>query len=199
MEVQIDTLIEKVKNYGIEEGKKHAEGIIAEAQKKADAIMQEARQEATHIVENAQSEAHVLEKRGKDALIQAHRDLLLVVKSDLEKILRAFFERKTRDVLTTESLKEIITQALSKWDFGNEKNIFLSLSKEDAQRITQSAIEGLLKEKGEKITIQSSDKVLSGFMVSREGDGVLQFDFTERALSQSLTEFLTPTLRELLQ
>lgn len=199
MEVQIDTLIEKVRQHGIVEGEKKAEEIQDEAQRKADALVASAKEEARSIIAEAQVHAEALEKRGKDALSQAHRDLLLTIKEDIRQLLSRFISQEMRGVLSGASLQGVLEQVLSKWSFGKDENVFISLSESDVKNIIHESLHGALQAQGATITLQSHASISGGFRIARKSDGALQFDFTDETLSQSLVSFLTPKLQELLK
>ncbi len=193
MEVQIDTLIEKVKQHGIIEGEKKAEKVLSDAQNEARSIVASAKQEAQAIISEAQANAQALERRGKDALSQAHRDLLLTVKEDIKQLLNKFISQEMQGALSGASLQSVLEKALSQWKFGNDANVFISLSESDAKNIIHQALQGAT------VTLQSQSSITGGFRIARESDGALQFNFTDEALSQSLMSFLTPKLQELLK
>ncbi len=199
MEIQIDTLIEKVKQHGIKEGEKKAGETLQEAKREAEAIVASAKKEAQSIVAEATTNAEALEKRGKDALLQAHRDILLTVKEDIKQLLSAFISQEMRNALSGSALQSVLEGALSKWSFGNDANVFISLSEADAKKIVSEALQGALQAQGGTVTLQSHASISGGFRIARKSDGALQFDFTDETLSQSLISFLTPKLQELLK
>lgn len=211
MEVQIDMLIEKVKQHGIAEGKKQADTLVQEARSEARAVVESAQRDAQRIVAEAQAQAALLEQRGADALKQARRDLLLTVKEDLRALFESFLRQETRKAMSGESLKELLVRALSAWKFGSGESVFISLSEADAKTILAEALAGALQVAGQTagqsagqgagaaFSVKGDAGISGGFRISRKSDGALQFDFTDEALSRALTSFLTPKLQEILR
>ena len=199
MEVQIDTLVEKIKQHGISQGEMQAAEILKEAKKEAEAIVSTAKKESESIIADAKAQSEVLIKRGKDALVQAHRDLLLSVREDIKKLLQTFVSQESHKALTAESLQDLLVKVLPQWSFTSGESIFISLSESDAKTLVADTIQGLLQSHNNAITLRADASVGGGFRISRSGDGALQFDFTDKTLSESLISFLTPKLQELLQ
>lgn len=199
MAVNLDTLIEKIKTQGIEESKKSAEEIISNASKEADSIRSQAEARATQIIEQAEQESTTIVNRGKDALKQAQRDLLLTLEGQIKTLFEKFIAQATHDSLDANHLKDIISTALSKWTLGANENIFIHLSESDAQKITKESLSGAVQAQGANIEIKVDPNITSGFRISKQDGGNFAFDFTADAITSALSVFLTPNVQELLK
>lgn len=79
----VETLIERLRDEGVEAGRAEAERIEAEARREAARIVREAETRARAVREAAQQEVEALRKGGEEALRIAMRDTVLRLKADL--------------------------------------------------------------------------------------------------------------------
>jgi len=79
----VETLIERLRDEGVERGRAEAEQILERAREEAANILGRARKEAKEMVEDARREASQLETSGQDALRVAMRDAVLRMKETL--------------------------------------------------------------------------------------------------------------------
>ena len=199
MDTQLNILIDKIKQHGIEEGEKNAKEIVLLAENESTELLNNAQTKADALIAEAKQEADSILRRGTDALKQAQRDLLLVVENKLVTMCDKFVKQSTEEVLSGDNLKEIITTALSNWSFSSEEAIFVHLSKEHASKITSEAIAGAIKAQGATVSIKIDDSIAAGFKISKGSDSNFSFDFTSEAISAALSVFLTPNIQGLLQ
>lgn len=198
MEVNLDTLIEKIKVNGIEEADRKSKEMLTQTQVEAQEVIVKANNQAKQIIEEAQQESQIILKRGKDGLKQAQRDLLLSLEDELKDMCRKYISNISNQALSVNRLNDIIKTALSNWNFGENENIFIHLSSGDAQQITKESISGAVRAQGNTIEIKVDDSISKGFRIS-VGDENFAFDFTADAVSTALSVFLTPNVQELLR
>ena len=86
MDIKLESLIERIKQDGIEEAKKTSEEIIESAKKEALKIINKAEQEAEKIVNSAKEETEKLKDNASAVVKQAGRDLMLAVKEQLGQL-----------------------------------------------------------------------------------------------------------------
>ena len=79
----VETLIERLREQGVEAGRKEARRIEAEARTRALEIEKAAEEKARQIVEQAVSRADAIKTGGKDALKVAMRDTVLALRTAL--------------------------------------------------------------------------------------------------------------------
>ena len=198
MDVQLQELIDKIKNDGVSSAQKQAAGIIAEAQDKAQGIVAEAKAKADRIVENARQEAAKTERAGRDALEQSARDLLLSVQKRLVALFSSIVERETTEALSAEVVADLIVAVVKGWarDPGAELGVLVS---EETLAKVESHLRGRLSEKLESgLRISPSPNVDAGFRVEVDG-GSAYYNFTAEEIAEALSEYLNPRIREIMQ
>ncbi len=194
MDVKLDEIIDKIKTEGVNKGKEEASSLVSQAKSEAQSIIDDARTQAKQIIQQAAQQSESIVTRGTSALQQAKRDLLLVVKEQLASIIASFAQKNLAKALSTEATIELIKVALSKWNFQSNKSLFVHVSKEDAQKISAAALHS-----AGTIEIKVDEQLSKGFRISSDEQGSLQYDFSETAINEALTHFLTQNIQELLQ
>ncbi len=200
MEVQLDTLINKIKEDGIKQADERANALLRESEKKAQSIVDAAKRESERIIQNAESQAKLTEKRGIEAIQQAERDLILSLKEKIVNLFDNSLQKTLSNTLKGDALKEVILQAFTSWDFGKNVNVFLSLSPDDAAKLSESLrrqIQETIKENSVEIKVDPT--IQSGFRLTVGTDSSLTYDFSQKTIQESLSAFLTPSLKELLK
>jgi len=105
----LESIISKLKNQGIEAGESEKQRIIQSANDEAEKIMADARAKSNQMIEDAKKETAQMEKNAKAAVSQASRDVIEATKlAILDKLKQAF--RKQSDALLTQEqyLQEIL-------------------------------------------------------------------------------------------
>ncbi len=98
----VETLIERLRDQGVEAGRKEARRIEAEARTRALEIEKAAEEKARQIVEQAVSRADAIKTGGKDALKVAMRDTVLALRTALVETV----SENVRRLITTEMDRE---------------------------------------------------------------------------------------------
>lgn len=98
----VEALIDRLRDQGIEEGRREAEQIIAEAHARAAEVEHAAEARAKEIVEAAMQKADQLKIGGREALRVAMRDTVLRLRTELTETI----SDNVRRLITTEMDKE---------------------------------------------------------------------------------------------
>ena len=93
MEVQLQELLDKIKNEGVKAAEAESARIREEAEKRSREILQRAEQEAADIVARAREEAARFEKTSQEAVKQAARNAILGVRQGVVGIFDAMLAR----------------------------------------------------------------------------------------------------------
>lgn len=104
----VETLIERLRQQGVEAGREQSRGIEAEARKRATVIERAAEEKARQMVEQAMSKADALKNGGKEALRVAMRDTVLALRT---KLVETISDNVSR-LITTEMDKEVFLRQL---------------------------------------------------------------------------------------
>ncbi|MBA1145931.1 hypothetical protein H0Z60_02550 [Ectothiorhodospiraceae bacterium WFHF3C12] len=104
----VETLIARLRDEGVDRGRKEAEELVADAQNRADWLLQQAREEADAIREQARRDAEKMRNSATEALETAARDTVL----ELHGALVARFRSQVRWLVATELNREAFLQQL---------------------------------------------------------------------------------------
>jgi len=187
MDVKLDSLIEKIKQEGIEEAQRAADEIRQKAEAEAQEIINKANEKARQIINEGQQNAEKLRANAEAAIRQAARDTILVTKENLLKLFDRVFKKEIAKTLTPELVKS--TSSDNQYEFVvAEKDI------EKLKTLVLAATRDSLKE---PVTFRVDRGIAAGFRVSRKGEEVY-YDLTDQSIAEVLQEFLNPALRQLL-
>lgn len=197
MDVQLDALIKKINQEGVDEANKQADTILQKAESKAQQTIKDAQKEAARLIAEAKAEAAAFETRSEQAIQQAGRDLLLSLESNLQSILRRLVAEDVAKSLSGERLAEILATCLKGWSDQDSSELTAYLSEADCEAVQAHFTERLQAEL-EGFTLRPHRAVQSGFRISRGSDGV-QWDFTGKGLSDLVAAYLNPRVAALVR
>jgi vacuolar-type H+-ATPase subunit E/Vma4 len=196
MAEEIKELIEKINREGIKVAEEKAKEIERQALKKADEIVNKAKKEAEKILAEASDKLSKMEEKERALLVQAGRDLILNLKEEINSMLGRLITADLRESLKPEALVKIIIEIAKKHAAeGNE--IIVSLNPSDRDILEKDFLAKLREETKKNITLSAQEEIMAGFTISFD-NGKSQYDFSERALADYITEFLKPKLKKIL-
>lgn len=208
----VETLIGRLRDAGIAEGRNQAEAIVAAAKQQAAEMVDAARREAEAIVVQAKEEGAKQKLAAEDALRLATRDTILSMESDLidrfQNMLRRLVKGTLEDPAFLQRLiLEVAGQAAPQ---GKRLEVLLPaavaslddlLKKPEEARpgtlmhFVLSSGGGLLRE---GVTFGVSEEVQDGIRVKLAGEDI-HVELTEAAISQLLLRHMLPRFRALLR
>ena len=112
-EVNLQSLLARIKSEGISEAQKEAEAILEQARAEADAIRDRARAQASESLQQAEIEVRNSRAGFERAMSQAARDLVLAVKGSIIRLCDELLKKEVAAVLTPEMLGEMILNILT--------------------------------------------------------------------------------------
>jgi V/A-type H+-transporting ATPase subunit E len=195
MEVQVKELIEKIKSDGIEEAGKKAKEIEEEAHKKAQHILSEADKEASALKEQAKAEAEKFEVTGKQAVIQAGRDIILSLRSEITALFDSMVLEKLKEALSPGLLKSIISKMLESWAAKDTPDITILLSPSDLKSLEHFFFKEFSQELLKGVEIKAGRGLEKGFRIA-EKDGSAFYDISDRGIAEALCQYLNPKIAE---
>ncbi len=193
MTEDIKGLIEKIQKEGIVAAENKAREIEAEAIRKAEEIIAKAKVESARLLKEAKDNALRTEDSTKAALKQAGRDLLLVLKEEVNDALDKLISAAVRNALTPQELSEVISGIIHNLRADKKGDIIVALSDSDKAKLEDSFLGRLKEELKKGIVFKGSDEISGGFVISFD-QGKSQFDFTDKALADYLGNYLKPRL-----
>ncbi len=195
MDVKLDSLIEKIRKEGIEEGKKTADELIREAKAKAEKIVADAKKEAEAIVEEGKKQASHFQANAEADIKQAARNTELLLKEKILGIFDQVFKKEVDQTLKPEFMAELIQKLITEWVKGREVEVIVS--KDDKKKLETLLFKGLKKELKDSIVLRVSPEVSSGFRIGIKEEQVF-YDFTDDAIVDVMRSLMSPKLKEIL-
>ena len=191
MEMQLNTLIEKIKRDGIIEAKKQSEAIIKQAEEKKEAIINEAEARAGLIVKEAEEKADKVKDNSRKAIIQAVRDATLSLKEEIKNLFDAILKKEIQQTLRDEFIAELILRILEGWPKDRKIGLELSLNQKDKKGLENLILAKIKKELASGITFKVNPNINKGLYIGMKGED-FHYDFTDEAILEILREYLRP-------
>ncbi|MFH1767697.1 MAG: hypothetical protein ABH858_00865 [Candidatus Omnitrophota bacterium] len=198
MEVKLDTLIDKIKQDGVVEAKKQSEAIIKQARDEAESLVKKAKEEAGKIRDNAGKEAERFQKNGEAALKQAGRDLILSLKDKVRVIFEVLLREKIGEQLDGQFLNEVILKIIDNWSPQSGISWEILINPRDEKNLRELISGGIAEKIAKGIEIKISPAVEKGLRLGVK-DKNLYYEFSDESIAQSLAEFLSPRIGDLLK
>jgi V/A-type H+/Na+-transporting ATPase subunit E len=195
MEAQLKELIEKIRQDGVETAEQEAEKIIAEAKNEADGIIEEAHKKSKEMIENAKKENRRQEQAGKEALVQAGRDLLISLEKKITQIFDELIKSETGAALEGKSLENILTAMVKEWVKTRSDHITVLLPEDELKALEGSLKKKLTAELKKGVEIKPTNAVEKGFYIS-EKEGSSYYNFSAEGIAEIIAEYVNPRLSE---
>jgi V/A-type H+-transporting ATPase subunit E len=197
MEAQLQELINKIQDEGVKEAERKAAAIVKEAEAKAEALLSQAKKEAAQTIADAQRRAEQAETRGREALKQAARDLVLKLRETIQKLFDNLLKHDIKTALEGNLLEELALKVISAWTPGEDHPLELKLPAESTDRLKNHLAAMLAQELKKGIVITPVDSIDAGFRIG-EKNGTMEFDLTDAGLAEILAVFVNPLLAGLI-
>lgn len=197
MPEDLKKLIEKIQKEGVEAARAKALEIETEAKARAEEIVSKAKEEANRMIKEAGAEILRQKEANLSLMQQAARDTLISLRRELLCKLSNVIKQETRQALKSKDLAEILFKLIKDCCREPGSNVEITLSREDADKLTEVFISGFKEELKKGITLKTSDEISGGFLISFDC-GKSQFDFTDSALAQYLSQYVSGRLDEIL-
>lgn len=199
MDVQLQELIQKIKDDGVAVAEAEAAKKIADAEKRAEAIVAEANAKADQIVKNAKAETERMEKASEEAIVQAGRNMLLSFKDSLVAELNGLVMAETAKAETKEVLAKLIPETVKAWSKNSDASELSVLLNEKDLKALESALTSELKAEIAKGLEIKPDKTLSaGFRIGVK-NGAAYYDYSAETLAELFSAYLNPKVAGLLK
>jgi V/A-type H+/Na+-transporting ATPase subunit E len=199
MSEQVQELIDKIKRDGYAAADEKAKEIENNARERAEQILIEARKEAERLIEEARLEAEKSFESSRAALAQASRDTLIVLRQEIQGILRKIVEENVSAALTPELLTRLIESAVQgTFRDGKTQETLVHASSADVEKLQGGGLAGLQQKLKSGVTLRPSGDVGKGLIISFD-KGKSSFDFSDQSLIAYLSPFLNAKLAEILK
>jgi V/A-type H+/Na+-transporting ATPase subunit E len=200
MAEQLQSLLEKIQSEGVEKAEARADEIIEQAKQKAAGIVDEAEHKASDIIKKAEAEGENFATRGKNALEQSARDVVLSLTDTINESIENFVNKVISDTMNkSESLETILSKVVEAYYKGDESSdVTVFVKPELKDEIEKYFISSYGEQLKKGLKIESDDSVISGFTVSVD-NGKVNHDFTNESITEAMAELLRPQIAEIVK
>lgn len=195
MDIQVQELIDKIRQDGIESASDSARKIREDAELEAKKILESARKEADLLVEKAKADVAKMEASSREALEQAARNCLIALRARLEAVFGAVTVRETGAAMSAEIIAKVLPEILSKWSATNSETPELLLPEAAMNDMEKSLRTALSAELSKGMIIRPVKDLDAGFRLAAK-DGGLWWDYSAESLGELLAAYLNPRLAE---
>ena len=196
MAEQLQHLIDRIRQEGVENGEKTAEALVAEAKKKAAGIVADAQKKAQEATAKAEADAKAFAERGRQTLQQAARDLLISIGGSVGRVVSGVVDAKVGAALTPETVGQMLVKLAAA--YGSAENLTVALGEADAAALKGGVSKEVNDMLAKGLQIESDKEIFKGFRLGTKGGQVFH-DFTKEAIAESLANFLRPDLADVVK
>lgn len=187
----LDALLTKIRNEGVDAAKTAAAEIVAKAKTEAEEIVAKAKAEAEAAVAAAQAESARLAAGAEATIRQAARDVLLKLGQDVTGLLEGVLGGTVNETLKAPAtLEKLVVDAIAAYQKCGEVTIAVGPE-------VVAAIKARLAQQKD-VTVVTDAQMGSGFRVRLSG-GRVEHDFTGDSVTAALAALLRPQLAALLK
>lgn len=198
MSEELQSLLDRIRDEGVNKARDEAEAILADARKEAAAIKASAEKDAAETIAAAKAEARAFETRAEATVRQAMRDVKLQLAAELQKQVDAFVASGVGGAFANEGdVCAWIGKAVDAYLAQGENGIEVALGGNAAKMA--AAVKSALAAKAANggIAVEASPAFPDGFTIRLDGGRVEQC-FTAAAVSAALSRLMRPALAALL-
>ena len=199
MEIQLQELIDQIKNDGVAVAEIEAKSIVDAAKAEADRLVADAQAQADKILANAKAENERMVKSSKDAIRQAGRNLLISFRDSVARELKAIVGENINAVYSSEALAQLIVNVVECWaNRPDAEEISVILNTDDLKALESTLLAALKDRMLKGVTLKANDNFDGGFRISVNGGGAY-YDYSAEAVVDMLSNYLSPRVAELLK
>jgi len=196
MEVKLESLIEKIKQEGVDKAEETSKQIIDSAKAEADSIISKAKKNADKLMAEAQNKTDRFQKNAELAIQHAVRDSRLLLQKEFTSLFDRIFKQEVAETLEPAFLKELIVKIVDGWI--KSSNTDIDLNKKDLDQLERLLFSGVRKDLKKTITLKPSSEISHGFRIGLKGEDVY-YDFSDESIADMLSLFLNQKLKAILE
>lgn len=196
MAEELQSLLEKINQDGIQKAEAEKARIIAAANAEADAIRAAAARTAAAMKSDAEKANAALHAKTLSALQQARRDILLELRGELKERLSAAVGDSVAQALTPEFTAGLIRELCAAFAAAPDSEVAVRCAVRDTAALDAALKRALADSLAKSPKILGVKNLPAGLEVSFDG-GKSYFDFTAEALGDILDAYLGETVAAL--
>lgn len=199
MEVQLQELIEQIKNDGVAAAEAEAKTIVDAAKADAEKLIADAQAQADKILAAAKAETERMTKSSEDAIRQAGRNLLISFRESVSRELETIVGENVAAVYSSDAFVELIISIVENWaNKPDAEDIAVILNTQDLNKLEEILLSALKEKMLNGITLKANDNFDGGFRIA-VNNGSAYYDYSTEAVVNMLSNYLNPKVTELLK
>ncbi|MEE1049429.1 MAG: V-type ATP synthase subunit E [Clostridia bacterium] len=199
MEVQLQELIEQIKNDGVAAAEAEAKTIVDAAKADAEKLIADAQAQADKILAAAKAETERMTKSSEDAIRQAGRNLLISFRESVSRELETIVGENVAAVYSSDAFVELIISIVENWaNKPDAEDIAVILNTQDLNKLEEILLSALKEKMLTGITLKANDNFDGGFRIA-VNNGSAYYDYSTEAVVNMLSNYLNPKVTELLK
>jgi V/A-type H+/Na+-transporting ATPase subunit E len=200
MAEELQNLLDRIQKDGVAKGEEAAGRIVAAARQQAAGLVKDAEAKAQAILRTAEQDSQVFVERGRKALEQAARDVVLSVEQAVSDTLRAIVNTRVGEALSPDTLKQLMVKVIDAYcsRHGDCSQIDLLVSPADQKAIVDYFMQQYREALTRGVEIHADSGVVKGFRVSIDNEQV-HHEFTQKEIAEALCRLLRPRLAEIVR
>ena len=199
MEIQLQELIDQIKQNGVEVAEAEAARILEEANAEAKKIIDSAQSKADKILADAKAENEKIVSSSEEAIRQAGRNLLISFRESVSRELKSVVGENVATVYSSDSFAKLIINTVESWANNPEtESLTVLLNDNDLKKIEDTVLCALKERMIKGVTLKANDNFDGGFRIAVNSDGAY-YDYSADAVVDMLTNYLSPRVSELLR
>ena len=144
MEVQLQELIEQIKNDGVAAAEAEAKTIVDAAKADAEKLIADAQAQADKILAAAKAETERMTKSSEDAIRQAGRNLLISFRESVSRELETIVGENVAAVYSSDAFAELIISIVENWaNKPDAEDIAVILNTQDLNKLEEILLSAL--------------------------------------------------------
>ena len=199
MEIQLQELIEQIKKDGVEAAENQAEAILLSAKAEAEKIIADAQAQADKLMADAKAENEKTVKSGEDAIRQAGRNLLISFRESVTRELGAIVGGNVNAVYSSDDFAKLVVNAVESWTGKPEaEDVAVILNSADLEKLEGALLAELKAKMLGGVTLKANDSFDGGFRIA-VNNGAVYYDYSAEAVTDMLSNYLSPKVTALLK
>jgi V/A-type H+-transporting ATPase subunit E len=199
MDVQVQSLIDKIKKDGISSAEQQAAEILAKARKDAERIVNEAETQAADMLKTAKAECERMEKSSIDAVKQASRNVLLSFRDAMNAQLAAIVRTETAAALGANVLATLVPETVRAWAAHNDaEGLTVLLAPKDLAALESGLKAALQSVLAHGVELKADKDITGGFRIVTK-DGAAFYDFSSESVAALFSAYLNPKVAAIMK
>lgn len=199
MEIQLQELIDQIKNDGVKAAETEAASILESAKAEAEKIISDAKAQSERMILDAKAQTERFIRAGEDSLRQAGRNLLISFRESVARELNVIVKDNVKEALSSDALSQLILAAVENWTKDTEaEDISVLIGSRELASMEAGLLAGLKERMCRGVTLKANDNFEEGFRILIH-DGQVYYDYSAEAVIELLSAYLTPRLITLMK